>query len=96
MTTYDKTADKTGPVVPAALITPFNTPPNNYARYGEDLGRINFEAYTKQMGGLTYDKKLIPKWDALSPEVREAWRVGALAVLRASQAAPQGHLPSVN
>lgn len=43
-------------------------------------GQIAFEAYSKSMGGKTYDGKDIPHWEDISPKVQEAWGAAASAV----------------
>lgn len=45
-------------------------------------GRINFEAYNKEAGGLTHDGKPIPLWENLTRKVRANWVAGAVAVRR--------------
>lgn len=49
------------------------------------LGRRAFESYNFAVGGLTWDGKPIPGWDAVTDHVRDGWRMAALAV-RAGQA----------
>lgn len=44
------------------------------------LGQIAFEAYRKAKWGKTHDDKIIPHWDVLGEDVREAWEAAALAV----------------
>lgn len=44
------------------------------------LGQIAFEAYSKAMGGKTYDDKTIPHWEDLSPQVQKGWAAAARAV----------------
>lgn len=43
----------------------------------EARGRRAFEAYNASVGGLTWDGKPIPGWDAITPKIREAWCVAA-------------------
>lgn len=43
-------------------------------------GRRAFESYNHAVGGLTYDGKPIPGWDAVTENVRDGWRMAALAV----------------
>ena len=47
------------------------------------LGQVGYEAYNMAKGGLTYDGKPIPAWDALTGEVglavQSAWEVAARA-----------------
>ncbi len=57
----------------------------------KSLGQIAFEAYSKQVGGKTYDNKPIPQWENLSPEVQRGWEAAAQAVT-ASVAAGDGEL----
>jgi len=45
-----------------------------------EAGRLNFEAYTRTVGGKTHDNRPIPTWDALTPNVRKGWIVGAFVV----------------
>ena len=45
----------------------------------EDIGRRAFEAYNVAVGGLTWDGKPIPGWDAITPKIRDAWCVAAEA-----------------
>jgi hypothetical protein len=45
-------------------------------------GQIAFEAYSKAMGGKTYDGKAIPWWSDLSEEVQAGWEAAAKAVAR--------------
>ena len=44
-------------------------------------GRIAFEAYNKDRGGLNKDGQKTPDWKDLPEEIRHAWEVGAQAVL---------------
>lgn len=44
------------------------------------LGQIAFEAYSKAMGGKTYDGKNIPHWNDLSAQVQKGWTAAARAV----------------
>jgi len=37
----------------------------------EVLAKANFDAYSKDAGGVTYDGKPIPLWDELTIPVRE-------------------------
>ena len=50
-----------------------------------DYGEIAFEAYRVYTDGLTYDKKPIPEWNALTAMVQGAWRAAAQAVQVASE-----------
>ena len=43
----------------------------------EARGRRAFEAYNVSVGGLTWDGKPIPGWDAITTKIREAWCVAA-------------------
>jgi len=47
---------------------------------GISLGQIAFEAYSKAVGGKTWDGKPIPHWNDVSASVRNAWDVAARAV----------------
>lgn len=51
------------------------------------LGRLAFEAYNNAKGGVTYDGKPIPPWDAVGDDVRAAWEAAAQAVNDVSLAA---------
>lgn len=42
-------------------------------------GRIAFESYNDAVGGVTWDGKPIPGWDAVTEKVREGWRTAAFA-----------------
>lgn len=46
-----------------------------------NTGKISFEAYSKSVGGVSYDGKPIPRWDELTSPVRNAWTAGGNAVL---------------
>jgi len=46
----------------------------------ERAGRIAFESYNNAVGGVTWDGKPIPGWDAVTDKVREGWRTAAFAV----------------
>ena len=50
----------------------------------ERYGRAAFEAYNAAVGGLTWDGKPIPGWDAVTDKVREGWRVAAMAAVDAA------------
>lgn len=43
----------------------------------ERYGRRAFEAYNVAVGGRTWDGKPIPGWDAITDNIREAWRTAA-------------------
>jgi hypothetical protein len=43
-------------------------------------GRLAFEAYDKDRGGVNYQGLPTPKWDDLTPGIRHGWVVGAAAV----------------
>ena len=43
-------------------------------------GRRAFETYNAAVGGVTWDGKPIPGWDAVTDKVRDGWRMAALAV----------------
>ena len=45
-------------------------------------GRIAFESYNHAVGGLTWDGKPIPGWDAVTEAVRDGWRLAAFAACR--------------
>ena len=55
---------------------------DSHQEYMSKLGRINFEAYNKRAGGLTWDRKPIPTWGNLTEEVRQNWIAGATEVYR--------------
>jgi hypothetical protein len=44
------------------------------------LGQIAFEAYSKAVGGVTYDNKPIPHWNDVSPLVKKGWEAAAQSV----------------
>lgn len=44
------------------------------------MGRRAFETYNAAVGGVTWDGKPIPGWDAVTDKVRDGWRMAALAV----------------
>ena len=44
------------------------------------LGPTAYEAYKKQAGGLTYDGKPMPDWDALGAAVQTRWIAAGSAV----------------
>ena len=67
-------AARTCPEAAAVLARQFPPHPTS-----EDLGRRAFEAYNASVGGLTWDGKPIPGWDAITPKIREAWCVAAEA-----------------
>lgn len=64
----------------AATLAPSGPAPENRERYG----RAAFEAYNIAVGGLTWDGKPIPGWDAVTDKVREGWRVAAMAAVDAA------------
>lgn len=43
-------------------------------------GRKAFDTYNHAVGGLTWDGKPIPGWEAVTEHVRDGWRMAALAV----------------
>lgn len=45
------------------------------------LGQIAFEAYSAAVGGTTYDKKPIPPWGEITPQIQQAWEDAAKAAL---------------
>ena len=45
------------------------------------IGQLAFEAYVEQVGGVTYDKKPIPTWTALSIHIQDGWHKAARRVL---------------
>ena len=51
-------------------------PDPNYAE-------IAYAAYLTARSGLAYDNTPIPAWDAVKPEIQQAWQVAAKAVLEA-------------
>lgn len=42
-------------------------------------GRRAFESYNHAVGGVTWDGKPIPGWEAVTDAVRDGWRMGAFA-----------------
>ena len=44
------------------------------------FGQIAFEAYCESINFVTYDNKPIPKWEALSAQIKQAWEDAARAV----------------
>lgn len=44
------------------------------------MGQLAFEAYNASKGGVTFDGRPIPKWEALGEDVRTAWSAAATAV----------------
>lgn len=50
------------------------------ARVVMDLGgRRAFETYNAAVGGVTWDGRPIPGWEAVTDTVRDGWRMAALA-----------------
>ncbi len=47
-----------------------------------DIGLIAFQAYSKQVGGKTFDGKDIPRWGEVGKTVQDGWRAAAVAVLQ--------------
>jgi hypothetical protein len=47
----------------------------------EQLGRTNYEGFCEARGGLGFDGKPLPVWEALRPELQRAYTEGARAVL---------------
>ena len=45
------------------------------------LGEAAFNAYRANVGGKTYDDKLIPVWAELSERIRVAWEAAAKAAI---------------
>lgn len=41
--------------------------------YLDDLGKIAYEAYFEDAGGLTFDGRKMPTWDELGDDVRRHW-----------------------
>lgn len=48
-----------------------------------DPGRVAYEAYSENRGGVAVDGDVLRGWDALPLELRSAWRVAGGAVLAA-------------
>lgn len=48
----------------------------------DEIARIAFEAYAKQVGGKTYDGKPIPGWNELGDNVRAGWRAAIEAIVK--------------
>lgn len=46
----------------------------------EQLGKLAFDAYCKQVGNITHDGQPIPVWRELGDTVRAGWIAAALAV----------------
>lgn len=51
----------------------------------ETGGRLAFETYNATVGGVTWDGKPIPGWEAVTEKVRDGWRTAALAVEKGQQ-----------
>lgn len=49
----------------------------------EELGRVTFEEYSKEVGGVTHDGRPIPKWDDLTHEIRGGWCAAGCAACEA-------------
>jgi hypothetical protein len=47
----------------------------------EQLGRTNYEGFCAGRGGVGFDGKPMPSWEALRPELKRAYTEGARAVL---------------
>lgn len=45
-------------------------------------GRRAFETYNAAVGGVTWDGKPIPGWDAVTDKARDGWRMSALATAK--------------
>lgn len=45
----------------------------------EGIGRKAFETYNAAVGGVTWDGRPIPGWEAVTDTVRDGWRMAALA-----------------
>lgn len=45
-----------------------------------------YEAYNKEAGGLTWDGKPIPKWDALPPNIKRRWYAAIMGATKESHA----------
>ena len=41
------------------------------------FGQLAFEAYCKSVNFVTFDNKPIPKWEALSAQIKQAWEDAA-------------------
>lgn len=54
------------------------------------IGQIAFEAYSKAKRGKTYDNKLIPHWNDVGEDVRQAWEAAAQAVAKATDLGKEG------
>jgi len=46
----------------------------------DDIGRCAFNTYNRAVGGVTWDGRPIPGWDAVTGHVRDGWRMAALSV----------------
>lgn len=62
-------------------------PPPDLKGLRERLGRLAFEAYNASRGGKAHDGSPIPGWENVREEIREAWRVAAVAVAESLPAA---------
>lgn len=55
----------------------------NKNKGGKMYGKIAFDAYRKAKDGIAYNNEAIPEWDALRPDVVEAWTAAGEAVRQA-------------
>lgn len=61
----------------ADSITGIRTPAPRPKVSDEDAAREMFAAYNEQAGGLTWDGKPIPPWEATGPKVQANWMAAA-------------------
>lgn len=52
----------------------------------EDLAKIAYEAYGRRTDFKNYQGLPMPKWDNLTPTIRDAWNEAAAAVINANPA----------
>ena len=64
------------------MMTPVH--PNDEAPMSEaTLARLMFDAYNAEAGGLTWDGKPIPPFDAVGPKVQANWFAAARCAMNA-------------
>jgi hypothetical protein len=63
--------------------------PNAWRARHERMGRVNYEAYAEQVGGVSVAGDPLPTWDEMTEQnqaIALAWQHGAMAVVRANEA----------